>query len=83
MAEQFGIYKVFNSNSSKTQRANVTVRRMDDGAVVARVYSEHSKPLARIRKWPKCSERLELVNSLLENKVPSDVIMQIVSMKGK
>jgi hypothetical protein len=82
MAEQHGIYKVFSSNSSKKQLANVTVRR-DDGSVVARVYSEHSKPLLWIRKWPKCTERLELVNSLLENNVPVDIIQQIVRMKGK
>ena len=82
MAEQFGIYKVFSSNSSSKQLANVTVRR-DDGSVVARVYSEHSKPLAFLRKWPKCSERLELVNSLLENNVPDDIIRQIISVNDK
>jgi hypothetical protein len=80
MPEKISNYLIFSSNSSARQLANVTVRR-DDGSVVARVYSEHSKPLAFLRKWPKCTERLELVSSLLENNVPVEIIQQIVQRK--
>lgn len=82
MAQQYGNYTLFTSNSSKKQLANITVRR-DDGAIVARVYSDHSKPLAFLRKWPKCAERLELVESLKENDVPSEIIQQILTNKDK
>jgi hypothetical protein len=80
MAEIIGNYRVYSSNSSRNQRPSVTVRR-DDGAIVARIYSEKSQPLRFLRNWINCTERLELVDQLRGNGVPPGIIKEIISVK--
>jgi hypothetical protein len=82
MAEKYSNYLVFSSNASRKQRASVTVRR-DDGAIVARVFSNKSQPLRYLRNWINCEERLDLITQLKGNGVPEAVIKQVVSVKDK
>jgi hypothetical protein len=78
MAEHYGNYLVFSSNASKNQRASVTVRR-DDGAIIARVYSDKSQPLRYLRNWISCAERLSLIEQLKENGVEPHIIQKILT----
>jgi hypothetical protein len=78
MAEKFDNYLVYSSNASKLQRPCVTVRR-DDGAIVARVFSQKSQPLRYLRNWINCEERLDLIRQLKENCVEPHIIQKILT----
>lgn len=67
------------SNSSSKQQGSVTIRAQT-GEVVARIYSDHSKPLQWLRKWPKSPERMELLKQLKAYGMKEKDINAIVSM---
>lgn len=75
-------YFVTSSNSSKKQLGSVIVKA-PNGAVAARVKTVSSNPLALIRKYLMCEERLELIRQLEVSKVPEETIAKIVEYKGK
>lgn len=82
MAEHINNLIITTSNASRTQRAGVTVR-MQTGAIAAKIYSDHSKPLNRIRKYMLCHERLDLIDQLKRAGVSQDDIDAVVAMKEK
>ncbi len=74
-------YDVTSSNSSAKQQGSVRVKF--EGVVLACVYSFHSAPLKRLRTYPQCSERIDLVQQLKRNNVPSEIIAEIVRLPMK
>jgi hypothetical protein len=84
MAEIINGYVVTTSNASKKtgQRAGVTVKTCA-GAVAAKIYSEHSKPLNFLRKYILSQERLELVNQMKQAGIAQADIEAIVAMREK
>lgn len=81
MAEIIRSFVVTSSNASRLQRASVTVKT-PTGAIAARIYSDHSKPLTYLRRWMLCPERLDLTDQLTRAGIAPDVIDAIVAMKG-
>ena len=81
MAEIIRSFVVTSSNASKLQRASVTVKT-PTGAIAARIYSDHSKPLVYLRRWMLCKERLELVDQLSRAGLKQEDIDAIVAMRG-
>jgi hypothetical protein len=83
MAEIINGLIVTASNASKkgAQRASVTVKT-PTGAIAARIYSDHSKPLTYLRRWMLCDERLELIDKLQRAGLKQEDIDAIVAMKG-
>lgn len=79
MAQHINGLIVSASNSSKKQRGSVTIRAQT-GEIVARIYSDHSKPLQWLRKWPKSPERIDLVKQMEEYGLSPIEINAIVSM---
>lgn len=77
MAQTINGYILTASNSSAKQLASITIRAQT-GEVVARIYSDHSKPLQWLRKWPKSPERIELERQLKQHGVRQKDIAAIV-----
>ena len=74
-------YDVTSSNSSAKQQGSVFVKL--HGVVMASVYSEHSGPLKRIRTYPQCEERRQLIAQLQSNSVPVEIINEILALPKK
>lgn len=84
MAELIKGFTVTASNASKkgSQMASVTVRNIG-GDIIARIHSEHSQPLRRLRKWPHSVDAGNLKAQLTQAGVPQGTIEEIISLKGK
>lgn len=71
-------YTITSSNGSTKQRPSVRVKR--GGIVLAVIYSDHSQPLARLRRYMLCPERESLVSQLERCNVSQEDIAAILAM---